>query len=65
YGEMENPELKTSTTMTADGLLKHLSVDFSQVAGTKLKTATFSEVDHMDTQIPAFIKGVQWILADR
>jgi len=65
YGEMENPELKTSTTMTADGLLKHLSVDFSQVAGTKLKTATFSEMDHMDTQIPAFIKGVQWILADR
>jgi len=64
YGELENPELKSSTTLTADDLLKHLSVYFSKIPGAKIKTATFSEMDHMDTQIPAFLKGVQWILTD-
>ncbi|HMF73704.1 MAG TPA: hypothetical protein VK616_19620, partial [Flavitalea sp.] len=64
FGELENPELKSSTTLTADELFKHLAVDFSKIAGAKIKTATFSEMEHMDTQIPAFLKGVRWILTD-
>ena len=65
FGELENPELKSSTTMTANDLFKHISVDFSKIPGAKIKTATFSEMEHMDTQIPAFIKGVRWILTDQ
>jgi uncharacterized protein len=65
YGELENPELKSGTTMTADDLFRHLSIDFSKIPGAKIKTATFSEMEHMDTQIPAFLKGVKWILTDR
>ena len=65
YGELENPELESSTTMNSNDLFKHLSVDFSKIPGSKIKTATFSEMEHMDTQIPAFLKGVQWILTDK
>ena len=64
YGGLENPELKTTTTLTIDSLFKNLSANFSKIAGAKLKTASFSEMDHMDTQIPGFIKGLQWIMAE-
>jgi predicted alpha/beta superfamily hydrolase len=64
FGALENPELKTNTTLIADGLFKKLAGNFSQIAGGKIKTATFSEMDHMDTQIPSFIKGLQWIVTD-
>ena len=64
YGGLENPELKTTTTLTIDSLFKNLSADFSKIAGAKLKTASFSEMDHMDAQIPGFIKGLQWIMAE-
>ncbi|MBC7851230.1 MAG: alpha/beta hydrolase [Chitinophagaceae bacterium] len=65
YGDLENAESKSSTTFTIDELFKKLTVGLSQSGGIKVKTATFSEMDHMDTQIPSFIKGAQWVLADK
>ncbi len=64
YGDLENIELKSSMILTADEIFKKLAFDLSHVTGTKLKTATFSEMDHMDTQLPSFIKGLQWIVTD-
>lgn len=64
YGDLEKAELKNSMTLTTDDLFKKLTFDLSRTHGTKLKTANFSKMDHMDTQIPAFVKGFQWIIAD-
>jgi predicted alpha/beta superfamily hydrolase len=64
YGDLENAELKTSMTLTIDDVFKKLKFDLSGTDNTKLKAANFTEMDHMDTQIPAFVKGLQWIVAD-
>jgi hypothetical protein len=63
FGGLEDAEMKASTTMTIDNLFQNLSSDFSRISGVKSKTVNFSELDHMDTQIPTFTKGLQWMMA--
>ena len=50
YGSLENPDMG--------------SINFSKSKGTKLRKLNFSELDHMDTQVPAFIKGLQWLVSE-
>ena len=35
-----------------------------KVPGGQLKAAAFSELDHMDTQVPTFIKGLRLVTAE-
>lgn len=54
YGGLEN----------ADPLFHNLPAKFSKFERISVKTASYSELDHMDTQIPGFIKGLQWLTAE-
>jgi predicted alpha/beta superfamily hydrolase len=65
YGGMEEAEAKRDTTMIA---LSDLIPKLSQIISDKssgsirYKSSVFSELGHMDTQLPTFIKGLQWML---
>ena len=65
YGGLEDAESQSdpSVIRLAD-LTKQLStlLSIKQSGFVNFKTDIFSNLDHMDTQLPTFIKGLQWTL---
>ena len=67
YGGQEDAESKTDTSiMRLNNLTSQLSDVFSVKQSKYLiyKSDIYSNLDHMDTQIPTFIKGLQWTLSE-
>jgi predicted alpha/beta superfamily hydrolase len=67
YGGQEDAESKTdSSIMRLNNLTSQLSDLFSVKHSKYLiyKSDIYSNLDHMDTQIPTFIKGLQWTLSE-
>lgn len=67
YGGLEDAESQTdSTILKLADLTKQLSGSLSgkQSGSVNYKTDIFSNLDHMDTQLPTFLKGLQWTLAE-
>lgn len=68
YGGLEDVETKNDTTMIR---LNDLTSKLSEIitgasqSNIRYKSSIFSDLEHMDTQLPSFIKGLQWILNDR
>ena len=65
YGGLEDAESQSdSSIMKLADLTTQLSslLSSKQSNLTNFKTDVFSNLDHMDTQIPTFIKGLQWTL---
>ena len=68
FGGQEDAESKTdSSVMKLNDLTNQLSNLFSvKQSGYVIYTSNiFSNLDHMDTQIPTFIKGLQWTLNEK
>jgi len=68
FGGQEDAESKTdSSIVKLTDLTNHLSNLFSvkQADYIIYKNDIFSNLDHMDTQIPTFIKGLQWTLSEK
>jgi uncharacterized protein len=61
FGSHENEELKAGTGKSIDQLYNHLKSTEVRHKGLSVKSANFSEMGHMDTQIPSFIQGLRWI----
>jgi predicted alpha/beta superfamily hydrolase len=65
YGGMEDAESEgDSTSMKLDELIHQLTGLFAreQYDHVTFKSDIYSNLDHMDTQFPTFIKGLQWEL---
>ncbi|MFT3701301.1 MAG: alpha/beta hydrolase-fold protein [Agriterribacter sp.] len=65
YGGLEDSESQSdSSVMKLVDLTNRLSslISFKQSNVVNYKIDTFSNLDHMDTQLPTFIKGLQWTL---
>ena len=65
YGGLEDSESKSdSSVMKLANLTNQLSslLSVKQSNLINYKTDIFSNLDHMDTQLPTFIKGLQWTL---
>lgn len=65
YGGLEDSESQNDPSMMKPvDLTKQLSVLLSakQSNVVNFKSDIFSNLDHMDTQVPTFIKGLQWAL---
>lgn len=60
-GGLEDNPADTSMMPTAK-VFASLQSSLQQKNDIQLKTTVFSNLDHMDTQLPTFIKGLQWIL---
>lgn len=60
-GGLEDNPSDTSALSTAK-VFTSLQSSLQQKNNIQLKTAVYSNLDHLDTQIPAFIKGLQWML---
>lgn len=68
FGGQEDAESKTdSSVMKLADLTNQLLNLFSvkQSNYINYKSDIFSNLDHMDTQIPTFIKGLQWTLSEK
>ncbi len=68
FGGQEDAESKTdSSVMKLADLTNQLSNLFSvkQSDYINYKSDIFSNLDHMDTQMPTFIKGLQWTLSEK
>lgn len=61
YGGLENSDDSAAVPLTA--LLTQLSAALTEKS-VRCKGDVYSALDHMDTQLPGFIKGLQWTLAD-
>lgn len=63
YGGLENSNDPASITL--DSLSAQLAAVFPKQAngGVTYKYDIYSSLDHMDTQLPTFIKGMQWVFA--
>lgn len=64
FGTQENEELKGGIGKTIDQLYTHLSATTALHKGISVKSANFSEMGHMDTQIPSFMQGLKWIAGE-
>jgi predicted alpha/beta superfamily hydrolase len=67
YGGLEDAESQSdSSIMNLADLTNQLSslLSVKQFNFVNYKTDIFSNLDHMDTQLPTFIKGLQWTLND-
>jgi uncharacterized protein len=67
YGGLEDAESQSDSSITkladlAKELSGLLSINRSNLVN--YKTDIFSNLDHMDTQLPTFIKGLQWTLGE-
>jgi len=63
YGGMEDGEAeKDATAQTTKKVLATLSKLLKERSVVVSKGDVYSALDHMNTQIPSFIKGMQWIL---
>jgi uncharacterized protein len=68
FGGQEDAESKTdSSILKLTDLTNHLSNLFlaKQSNYINYKSDIFSNLDHMDTQMPTFIKGLQWTLSEK
>lgn len=68
FGGQEDAESKTdSSIMKLNDLTNQLSnlVSVRQSDYVIYKSDIFFNLDHMDTQIPTFIKGLQWTLSEK
>lgn len=67
YGGLEDAESQSDPdVMKLDDLAKQLSglLSVKQSNIVHYKADIFSNLDHMDTQLPTFIKGLQWALSE-
>ena len=65
YGGLEGAESQSgSSIMKLTDLTNHLLslLTIRQFNFVNYKADIFSNLDHMDTQLPTFIKGLQWTL---
>ncbi len=68
FGGQEDAESKTDSSIVK---IKDLTNQLSNLFSVKqsgyiiYKSDIFSNLDHMDTQIPTFIKGLQWTLSEK
>lgn len=65
YGSEEDAESQTDSSIIKLGNLQHQLADIisvKQAGYTDYKMDIFSNLSHMDTQLPTFIKGLQWSL---
>lgn len=58
FGGLEEPANTDSTSMKLPDLIKQLSTSLSS-GQVNFKADIYSNLDHMDTQLPTFIKGLQ------
>lgn len=68
FGGQEDAESKTdSSIMKLNDLTNQLSNLFSVKQSDYIiyKSGILSNLDHMDTQMPTFIKGLQWTLSEK
>jgi len=65
FGGEENSTDTGSLSLNA--VMTQLSVNISQKqsAAVTYKADIYSKLDHMDTQLPTFIKGLQWMYAQQ
>jgi len=62
YGGLENSN--DTTSLTLDNLSAQLTAVLpKQADGVAYKCEIYSNLDHMDTQLPTFVKGLQWVFA--
>lgn len=60
YGGLE--DARDTSSITLDSLSAQLAAVFpKQTNGVTYKFDIYSNLDHMDTQLPSFIKGLQWV----
>ncbi len=67
YGGLEDAESQTdSSVMKPTALTNQLSdlLSVKQSNAVNYKADIFSNLDHMNTQLPTFIKGLQWTLSE-
>ncbi|ATL49304.1 hypothetical protein COR50_20170 [Chitinophaga caeni] len=63
FGGLEDGEsTEDSTMLKTDESLSALSKSLKGKEGIEYKGEVFSNLDHMDTQLPSFVKGMQWVL---
>lgn len=64
FGGQEEPEAGDSVTLPLQATMAQLSASVSQKqsAAVTYQGDIYSNLGHMDTQLPAFLKGLQWIL---
>lgn len=64
FGGQEEPEAGDSATLPLQETMAQLSASISQKqsAAITYQGDIYSNLGHMDTQLPAFIKGLQWTL---
>ncbi|RFS20127.1 alpha/beta hydrolase [Chitinophaga silvatica] len=63
FGGLEDNESKQdSTIQPIDKVLAALSTTFKSKDYIEFKGTVYSNLDHMDTPLPSFVKGLQWIL---
>lgn len=60
-GGLEDNSSDTSMLSIAN-VFASLQSSLQQKSSIQLKTDVYSNLDHLDTQIPSFIKGLQWML---
>lgn len=63
FGQKENEELKAGLGQPIDSFFRQLSTILVK-QHISVKTANYSEMGHMDTQIPAFIQGGKWMVGN-
>ncbi|MBC9933145.1 alpha/beta hydrolase [Chitinophaga qingshengii] len=61
FGGLENSE-KEADGLTTDSIFQTLAISLK--TNITFKGESYSNLDHMDTQVPTFIKGLQWILPE-
>jgi predicted alpha/beta superfamily hydrolase len=67
FGGLEDEGVSTDSGMISqNGVLEYLSkhIAVKQSACLIYKSDVFSNLGHMETQIPTFIKGLQWIFSE-
>lgn len=64
FGGQEEPEAGDSAALPLQVMMAQLSASvFQKQSGTVIYQGDiYSNLGHMDTQLPAFLKGLQWIL---
>lgn len=63
FGGLEDAESeKDSTMQTTTKTLSALNKSMKDKRNTGYKGEVYSNLDHMDTPLPTFVKGLQWIL---
>jgi predicted alpha/beta superfamily hydrolase len=64
FGSAENDELKAGIGQSIGQLYAHLDTTVIHHKSLSIRSANFSEMGHMDTQIPSFIQGLRWLIGE-